>query len=73
MTKEEKLLREFCHSTWFDCQETIEPEAGYKKEMALIRALIRAVREDCAREVDETGGVCERCAVALAAAIRKLK
>lgn len=37
-----------------------------------IPALIRAVEERCAKVADETGGVCERCAVTLAKKIRQL-
>jgi hypothetical protein len=46
MLKEERELLVFCRSTWFECRETIVDEDGYKKEKRLIRALVKAVRED---------------------------
>ena len=71
MLKEEKELLNFCHSTWFECRETIVDEDRYKKEKKLITALVRAVREDCAKVVEECGN--DELYEAVADAVRKGK
>ena len=52
MWKEEKELRAFSKNTWGGKAWDYDEQTGFKEECRLIRALTRAVREDCAKVVE---------------------